>query len=233
MPSEENNVQTVRILVVAIAALILWLLGVSSDARPVRDLATQSAARRYNILFVLTDDQAAHSISAYGSRLSRTPNMDRLAHEGMLFRNAFVTNSICAPSRAVILTGKYSHLNGVLNHSESSEDGVKFDGTQQAFPKLLQQIGYQTAVVGKWHLRGEPVGFDDWSVLAGNTAQGTYYNPRFQTRGGAAQFTGYTTHIITDLFSIGCGESEIRPGRFSLCTIIRLRTVLGTLGRTT
>lgn len=148
------------------------------------------AAGPYNILFVFTDDHAQHAISAYGSTINRTPNLDRLAREGMLFRNAFVTNSICAPSRAVILTGKHSHLNGVLDNR------LEFDGSQQIFPGLLQQGGYQTAIVGKWHLKSEPTGFDYWRVLTG---QGTYYNPRFRTPQGLEEHQGYTTHIITDM----------------------------------
>ena len=106
-----------------------------------------------NILFIMSDDHAAHAISAYGSKVNTTPNIDRIAREGMLFRNAFVTNSICTPSRATILTGKYSHLNG------SYVIAQRFDGSQQTFPKLLQQAGYQTAVVGvSTRRRGPPTG---------------------------------------------------------------------------
>ncbi len=148
------------------------------------------APERPNILFVFTDDHASHAISAYGSKINQTPNIDRLATEGMLFHNCFVTNSICAPSRAVIQTGKHSHTNGVIDNS------VEFDNTQQTFPKLLQKAGYQTAMLGKWHLKVEPTGFDYWKVLVG---QGTYYNPRFRTPDGPVNLTGYTTDIITDL----------------------------------
>ena len=121
-----------------------------------------------NILFVFTDDHASHAISAYGSVINTTPNLDRLANEGMLFRNAFVTNSICAPSRAVILTGKHSHLNGIIDNR------LEFDGSQPTFPKLLQAASYETAIIGKWHLKSAPTGFDYWRVLRG---QGPYYNP--------------------------------------------------------
>ncbi|MGD8866611.1 MAG: sulfatase [Gemmatimonadales bacterium] len=146
---------------------------------------------RPNILFVFTDDHASHAISAYGSRINETPNIDRLADEGMLFRNAFVTNSICAPSRAVILTGKHSHINGIYTNRES------FDSSQVTFTKLLQQAGYQTAIIGKWHLKSDPTGFDYWEVLPG---QGVYYNPQFLTPGGdTLQYTGYVTDIITNL----------------------------------
>lgn len=145
---------------------------------------------RPNILFIFTDDHASHAISAYGSKINKTPNMDRLASEGMLFRNCFCTNSICAPSRAVIQTGKHSHLNGMIDNS------VVFDGSQQTFPKLLRKAGYQTAIVGKWHLVSDPQGFDYWKVLYG---QGPYYNPAFKTAAGREEHTGYTTDIITDM----------------------------------
>ncbi len=108
-------------------------------------VASAQDPRRPNILFIMSDDHAAHAISAYGSKINNTPNIDSIAREGMLFRNAFVTNSICTPSRATILTGKYSHLNGTYHVAQ------RFDGAQQTFPKLHQQPGYETAVVGKRH----------------------------------------------------------------------------------
>jgi arylsulfatase A-like enzyme len=147
---------------------------------------------RPNIIFIFTDDHATQAVGAYGGRLAGlnpTPNIDRLAREGMLFRNAFVTNAICAPSRAVILTGLHSHLNGVMTNAE------RFDSSQVTFPRLLQQAGYQTALVGKWHLKSDPVGFDYWEVLPG---QGVYYNPEFRSATGTAQDTGYVTDLITD-----------------------------------
>lgn len=160
-----------------------------------------------NIVFIFTDDHASHALGAYGGPLAAvnpTPNMDRLAREGMLFRNAFVTNSICAPSRAVILTGLHSHLNSVPTNRES------FDSTQVTFPKLLQQAGYETAIIGKWHLKSEPTGFDHWEVLPG---QGNYYNPDFRTPEGRVQETGYVTDIITDklLGWLQNGRDEEKP----------------------
>ncbi len=149
-----------------------------------------TADQRPNILFVFLDDHASHAIGAYDSKINTTPNIDRLAREGMLFRNCFCTNSICAPSRAVVLTGKHSHANGLIDNR------VTFDGSQQTFPKLLQAGGYQTAIVGKWHLKSEPTGFDHWIVLPG---QGLYYNPDFITPEGRIRREGYVTDIITDM----------------------------------
>ncbi|MDH3456964.1 MAG: sulfatase [Gemmatimonadota bacterium] len=146
---------------------------------------------RPNILFIFTDDHAPHAISAYGSKVNRTPNIDRIANEGVIFLNSFCTNAICAPSRAVVLTGKHSHANGKLDNS-----GEPFDMTQPTFNKLLQTAGYQTAVIGKWHLRVDPLGFDHWEVLPG---QGRYYNPDFRTATGDVRYEGYATDIITDL----------------------------------
>src|SRR4051812_38499932 len=133
-----------------------------------------AAGERPNILFIFSDDHAYQAISAYDSSRNKTPNIDRLAKEGMRFNRAFVTNSICGPSRAVVQTGKYSHLNGFPDNGAQAW----FNGAQQTAPKLLQAAGYTTAVVGKWHLNSDPVGFDDWSILIG---QGPYYNPRMKT----------------------------------------------------
>ena len=170
---------------------IILLLFVVALATPL--MAAEQ--ERPNILFIFSDDHASHAISAYGSKINKTPNIDRLAKEGMLFENCFCTNSICAPSRAVIQTGKHSHINGKIDNG-----GTPFDGTQQTFPKLLQKAGYQTAIVGKWHLRSAPTGFDYWEVLFG---QGPYYNPKFRTPDAlnarqAKPVIGYTTDIITD-----------------------------------
>lgn len=150
----------------------------------------EAPRQRPNIVFIFSDDHAAHAISAYGSKINKTPQIDRLAADGMLFQNCFCTNSICAPSRAVVLTGKHSHLNGMRTNSGA------FDGHQQTLPKLLQQAGYQTSLVGKWHLVSDPTGFDHWNILLG---QGTYYNPNLKSAQGTIRHTGYTTAIITDL----------------------------------
>jgi len=152
-------------------------------------IGQMAGRKRPNIIFIMTDDHASHALSCYGSKINKTPNLDRLAKGGMLFKNSFCTNSICAPCRAVILTGKYSHINGVIDNRK------KFDGSQQTFPKLLQKVGYQTAMIGKWHLKTDPTGFDYWNVLPG---QGTYYNPAMIEMGQRKTYTGYTTDIITD-----------------------------------
>jgi arylsulfatase A-like enzyme len=146
---------------------------------------------RPNIVFIMTDDHAYQAISAYGGPLkdlAPTPNIDRIAANGMRFNRCLVTNSISGPSRAVILTGKYSHLNGYTANEES------FNGAQQTFPKLLQAAGYHTGIIGKWHLGSDPTGFDHWDILPG---QGNYYNPDFIKKEGSHQETGYVTEIIT------------------------------------
>ncbi|MCF8302949.1 MAG: sulfatase [Bacteroidales bacterium] len=150
----------------------------------------ENAKNRPNIVFIMTDDHATQAISCYGSDLNKTPHIDRMADQGMRFANAFVTNSISAPSRAVALTGKYSHLNGIKDNHDV------FDSTQVTFPKLLRANGYETAIVGKWHLKSRPSGFDYWNVLPG---QGLYYNPEFIKMGKDTVYEGYVTDITTDL----------------------------------
>jgi arylsulfatase A-like enzyme len=147
-----------------------------------------------NILFIFSDDHASQALSAYNHplKLVETPNLDRIAKEGMLFERCLVPNSICGPSRAVILTGKYNHINGFFRN------GNRFDGSQPTFPKMLRRAGYQTAVIGKWHLESNPTGFDHWHVLPG---QGIYYNPPMIKNGQRVRHEGYTTDLITD-FSI-------------------------------
>ncbi|MEQ1858744.1 MAG: sulfatase [Chthoniobacteraceae bacterium] len=164
---------------------LLFLLFVS--------FVVNSIAKQPNIVFIFSDDHAYQAISAYGDerKLIDTPNIDRLAKEGMRFDRCLVSNSICGPSRATILTGKYSHLNGFFNNSNS-----RFDGSQTTFPKLLQKAGYQTAIVGKWHLVSDPTGFDYWHILPG---QGAYYNPPMIKNGEKVKHEGYTTDLIADL----------------------------------
>src|SRR5271170_5557625 len=146
-----------------------------------------------NIVFIFSDDHAYQAISAYNDprRLIETPHIDRLAREGMRFDRCVVPNSICGPSRATVLTGKYSHRNGFYNNTNST-----FDGGQTTFPKLLHAAGYQTALVGKWHLVSDPTGFDFWHILPG---QGVYYNPPMIENGKHVAHQGYTTDIITEV----------------------------------
>jgi arylsulfatase A-like enzyme len=165
-------------------------LAVLACATPPAQRPLPERLRRPNIVFVYSDDHAAQAVSAYGSVLNRTPNIDRLAREGLLFRNAFCTNAICAPCRAVVLTGRHSHENGVIDNEGS------FDGSQPTFPQALQAAGYQTALIGKWHLVSRPTGFDHWRVLRG---QGPYYNPELLGPDGTQRVAGYTTEVLTDL----------------------------------
>jgi len=156
-------------------------------------LAQAAAPRQPNIVFIFSDDHAYQAISAYNDarKLLETPNIDRIGRSGMRFDRALVPNSICGPSRAVVLTGKYNHLNGFVNNANS-----RFDGSQVTFPKLLQKVGYQTAVIGKWHLISDPTGFDFWQILPG---QGIYYNPPMNRMGQQLKTSGYVTDLITDL----------------------------------
>jgi uncharacterized sulfatase len=173
--------------IVIYSFLVLGYFSLSScGSKPEKENLAQP-----NILFIMSDDHAYQAISAYGhpvSRLAPTPNIDRLADEGIRFDGAFCTNSICGPSRATILTGKFGHKNGYMSN------GDRFDGRQQTFPKILREHGYQTAVIGKWHLLSVPTGFDYWKIL---DDQGAYYNPDFITLGDTTREEGYATDLIT------------------------------------
>ncbi len=168
----------------------LGMLGAGLALGSRRCVAQDKAGRgRPNIVFIMSDDHAAHAIGCYGSRINRTPHIDRIAREGVRLDNCLCTNAICGPSRACILTGKYSHINGFKTNSDI------FDGSQQTFPKLLQSAGYKTAMVGKWHLVSDPTGFDYWNILPG---QGEYVNPVMIEMGKKQKRSGYVTDLITD-----------------------------------
>lgn len=171
--------------------LLGFLLIVGSCKEEIKE--NTNAQKRPNIVFIMTDDHAAQAISAYGhplSQLAPTPNIDRIARNGARFNTNFCTNSICGPSRAVILTGKHSHLNGFRMNGET------FDGSQPTLPKYLKEAGYQTALFGKWHLHGQPEGFDEWQILVD---QGNYYNPDFIKGEDTTRIAGYATDIVTEM----------------------------------
>ncbi len=173
--------------------------------------AGSTDAKRPNIVLIFSDDHAFQAISAYGDlrQLIQTPNIDQIAKQGVRFDRCLVPNSICGPSRASVLTGKYSHLNGFYNNSNS-----RFDGSQTTFPKLLQAAGYQTALIGKWHLVSDPTGFDEWHILPG---QGVYYNPPMIHNGKRVKHEGYTTDLITD-FSVDWLKQRDKTRPFLLMT---------------
>jgi arylsulfatase A-like enzyme len=155
---------------------------------------TQKEVKHPNIIYIMSDDHAYQAISAYGEPLAKvapTPNIDRIANNGMRFNRCYVTNSLSGPARATILTGEYSHINGFKDNF----GGSRFDSSLITFPKVLQKAGYQTAIIGKWHLGSDPTGFDYWDILPG---QGVYYNPEFINSTGHYPTSGYVTEIITE-----------------------------------
>ena len=177
----------------------------------VGNIHAAGAQSRPNVIFLMSDDHAAHAISAYkkylkyGAHLPRTPNLDRLARNGMLFVNSFVTNSICGPARATVLTGQYGHLNGVMTNNEALHPMTV------TFPRLMQAAGYQTALFGKWHLRTQPVGFTYYEILSG---QGPYYNPvLYKSASDSTRYIGYTLDIFTGLATewLRNGRANDRP----------------------
>jgi len=183
MSPKKINVRAV--LLGMAVSLLCGVVSADDDTKP---------AGRPNVLFIFSDDHAVNAISSYGGPLAKaapTPNIDRIAREGALFQNSFCANSICGPSRACILTGKHSHKNGFMRN-----DGNGFDQSQWTFMKALKTVDYQSAVIGKWHLKTNPVAFDHWEILPG---QGSYYNPVFlQMDGTKKQFEGYATDLTTE-----------------------------------
>jgi arylsulfatase A-like enzyme len=163
---------------------------------------------RPNILYIMADDHAAHAISAYGSRINQTPNIDRIAQSGVRFTNCFCTNSICTPSRAAILTGQYSNKNGVYTLNDV------LDPKRNHVAKELQRAGYQTAMIGKWHLASEPTGFDYWKILPG---QGVYYDPAFIEGGKQTKYQGYCTDLIGDFTLDWLRRRDPKKPFFTMC----------------
>lgn len=150
-----------------------------------------------NIVFIFSDDHATNAISSYGSiykELAPTPNIDRIANEGAILTNTLCTNAICGPSRASILTGKYSHINGYYKNYK----GGVFDRKQWTYPQALKKEGYQTALVGKWHLASEPVGFDYYKYHIAQGQQGLYWDPVYNDNGKKIKEKGYATNLTTD-----------------------------------
>ena len=179
--------------------LVVALLVTPTAGTAVAQTVDSKRPQPPNIVFIFSDDHALQAIGAYGSQINQTPRIDQLAKQGMVFDRSYCANSICGPSRACILTGKHSHLNGFMRNGDS------FDGSQVTFPKLLQQVGYQTAMIGKWHLESAPTGFDHWEILPG---QGHYYNPDFiQMDGSRKRYEGYCTDLVGD-FSIDWLENR-------------------------
>ncbi len=172
-----------------IAGAVVFASGAATPTHVAAQSARTARAARPNIIYIMTDDHAAHAISAYGSRVNRTPHLDRLAKEGALLSSVFATNSICTPSRAAILTGQYSHLNGVTVFN-------RFDSGRMTIARLMQRGGYFTGMIGKWHLGSDPQGFDQWEILPG---QGVYFNPIMYTATSEKTYRGqYATDVITD-----------------------------------
>lgn len=189
---KQNILMTPKITHIA-TLLTPWLGAlVPSSLALAQNKADKSPQQKYNVVMIMTDDHTAQMMSCYDKRYVNTPNLDRIADNGVKFTNSFVANSLSGPSRACMLTGKHSHKNGFLSNEMSV-----FDGTQQTFSKLLQKAGYQTAIVGKWHLETLPTGFDYWTIFPG---QGNYYNPDFITMNNdTVRHKGYVTNIVTDL----------------------------------
>jgi len=177
----------------ALTITLFFLLSSCSKKKKDEVTANSQQPTMPNIVFIMTDDHAQQAISTYGHPVSQkapTPNIDRIANNGAKFLNNFCTNSICGPSRAVILTGKFSHINGFRMNGDT------FNGSQPTLPKYLRNAGYTTSIVGKWHLHGKPQGFDHWQIL---NDQGNYYNPEFITEKDTSVVKGYATDLITDM----------------------------------
>ena len=192
----------------AVVAAILAASGCNGPDSPAKSTQQTATPQPINIVYIMADDHAVQALSAYGhpiSALAPTPNIDRIARQGALFTNSFVTNSLCGPSRATMLTGKYGHINGF------KKNGEVFDGTQPTWPRLLNEAGYQTAMIGKWHLDRTPKGmqFDHWKIF---NDQGEYYNPDIITEAGTERYEGYASDLVTE-FSLEWLREERDPSK--------------------
>ena len=169
-----------------------WLYTLTGAVSAGSFAACMPASKPYNIVYIMTDDHTAQMMSCYDNRYIETPNLDRIANDGVRFVNSFVANSLSGPSRACMFTGKHTCGNKFYDNTT-----CVFDGSQQTFPKILRENGYQTAVIGKWHLESLPTGFDYWEVVPG---QGDYFNPDFITMNNDTVVSkGYITNLITDM----------------------------------
>lgn len=201
--------------------LLLLVIQIFASCQPATSSAAMDDAKaatteKPNVIFILADDLTTQAISAYGDiykDIAPTPNMDRLAKEGMLFEDVLCTNGICGPSRAAILTGKYSNKNGYYKN----ESGGRFDASQWTFPQAFQQAGYQTALYGKWHLGTDPVGFDSYKFHAGAGQQGHYWNPLYNMNGTEVKEKGYATNLSTDFAMEWLTNERKKDEPFMLC----------------
>jgi arylsulfatase A-like enzyme len=198
--------------------VLFLLIGCSSGKPEVDDKRSTNsiATERPNVIFIMADDLTTQAVSAYGDiykDIAPTPNMDRLAKEGMLFQDVLCTNGICGPSRAAILTGKYSNKNGYYKN----ESGGRFDDTQWTFPQAFQTAGYQTALFGKWHLGTDPVGFDAYKFHAAAGQQGLYWNPLYNMNGVEVKEKGYATNLSTDFAMEWLAADRQKDKPFMLC----------------
>ena len=200
----------------ATSALVLSSILAAAGAHDAVAKKAPAKPKQPNIVYIMTDDHTAQMMSCYDSRYMQTPNLDRIARDGVRFANSFVANSLSGPSRACMLTGKHSHKNGFTDNTT-----CVFDASQPTFPRYLQQAGYQTALFGKWHLESLPQGFDRWEIVPG---QGDYYNPDFIVESGdTVQVHGYLTDLITDK-SLSWLESE-RDKAKPFCLLIHHKAI--------
>ena len=179
-------------------------MAVAGTGAFISQCARETGAKKKNIIFIMTDDQTVDQMSCYGHPVLRTPNMDRLASEGTRFNHCFCNNSLCAPSRASVLTGCYSNISGIRGNTEKKGEVERLNPSLKTFPELLQQAGYYTALIGKYHIRQDPIGFDEWRILPG---QGLFFDPDFIENGVVTKNKGYVTDIITDK-TLACLEAR-------------------------